>query len=247
VSSVGAVFGGALSRVIPEALISTPDPEPVFEQLGDSSLLLSWPQLDDRQAEAAVHAAHSRLAGHADPAIRGLVPGWSTLAVHFHPLDVSAEVLAGRLRMRLNRAGGTVRTTERCHRIPVSFAPEHAVDLRDVATACSLTVSDCIAILTTSVFRVRMIGFAPGFPYLSGLPEVLHLPRRATPRLTVPAGSIAIAGGLAGIYPQASPGGWHILGHTTLSLFDPRQSPPCLLQTGDEVRFERLGADGVEV
>ncbi|MGV2341407.1 MAG UNVERIFIED_CONTAM: allophanate hydrolase subunit 1 [Planctomycetaceae bacterium] len=88
--------------------------------------------------------------------------------------------------------------------------------------------------------------FCAGFPYLAGLPEVLHLPRRATPRLTVPAGSVAIAGGLAGIYPQASPGGWHLLGRTSLSLFDPRKSPPCLLQTGDEVRFERVEPDGVD-
>jgi KipI family sensor histidine kinase inhibitor len=81
---------------------------------------------------------------------------------------------------------------------------------------------------------------------LAGLPEVLHLPRRATPRLNVPAGSVAIAGGLAGIYPQAYPGGWHLLGRTSLSLFDPGQSPPCLLQTGDEVRFERMEPDGAD-
>ncbi|MFM7038324.1 MAG: 5-oxoprolinase subunit PxpB [Planctomycetaceae bacterium] len=227
--------------------MSLADPAPVFEWLGDSSLLLSWPHLDDHQAEAAVHAAHGCLSCRGDAAIYGLVPGWSTLAVHFNPLVISADVLEERLRHDLSSAGAAERKTPRLLRIPVSFAPEHTPDLCDVATACGLTAPECIAVLTTSIFRVRMIGFAPGFPYLSGLPEVLHLPRRATPRLTVPAGSVAIAGGLAGIYPQVSPGGWHILGHTSLSLFDPRQSPSCLLQTGDEVRFERVEPDGVDV
>lgn len=235
-----------MTRVMPETSMSPSDPEPVFERLGDSSLLLSWPQLDDHQVEAVVHAAHDCLSSRRDAAICGLVPGWSTLAVHFSPLVISADVLEERLRQDLRSRLATARTTPRCLRIPVSFAPEHTPDLCDVANACGLTIPECIAVLTTSIFRVRMIGFAPGFPYLSGLPDVLHLPRRATPRLTVPAGSIAIAGGLAGIYPQASPGGWHLLGRASLALFDPRQSPPCLLQTGDEVRFERLEPDGVD-
>lgn len=235
-----------MTRVMPEAAISHPDPEPVFERLGDSSLLLSWPQLDDHQAEAVVHAAHGCLSSRGNAAICGLVPGWSSLAVHFSPLVISADALEERLRQDLRSGLATVRTAPRCLRIPVSFAPEHSPDLCDVANACGLTIPECIAVLTTSMFRVRMIGFAPGFPYLAGLPEVLHLPRRATPRLTVPAGSVAIAGGLAGIYPQASPGGWHLLGRTSLSLFDPGQSPPCLLQTGDEVRFERMEPDGAD-
>lgn len=235
-----------MTRVMPEASMSPSDPEPVFERLGDSALLLSWPQLDDHQVEAVVHAAHDCLSSHGDAAICGLVPGWSTLAVHFSPLVISADVLEERLRQDLRSGLAAARTTPRCLRIPVSFAPEHTPDLCDVANASGLTIPECIAVLTTSIFRVRMIGFAPGFPYLSGLPDVLHLPRRATPRLTVPAGSVAIAGGLAGIYPQASPGGWHLLGRASLSLFDPRQSPPCLLQTGDEVRFERVEPDGVD-
>ncbi|MEY3176763.1 MAG: hypothetical protein RLZZ436_4677 [Planctomycetota bacterium] len=219
-------------------------PEPVCEPLGDSALLFSWPQLEEPGVEVVVQAAHRSLLSGRDPAVRGLVPGWSTLAVHFSPLEESPSVLENRLRLQLRRAPETVLTAPRCLRIPVSFAPEHALDLPEVAMSCGLTVSGCIAALTASVFRVRLIGFAPGFPYLSGLPEAFHLPRRATPRLTVPAGSVAIAGGLAGIYPQASPGGWHIVGRTSLALFDPQRTPPCLLQPGDEVQLERLDLVG---
>jgi hypothetical protein len=111
----------------------------------------------------------------------GLVPGWSTLAVHFRPLQITAEVLEQRLRLRqrLREPLNTVPAAPRCVRIPVSFLPDHAVDLESVAAACGFLVEACIAELTGSALRVRLIGFSPGFPYLSGLPEVLHVPRRA--------------------------------------------------------------------
>ncbi|MFM7055737.1 MAG: 5-oxoprolinase subunit PxpB [Planctomycetota bacterium] len=215
-------------------------PEPCCERPGDSTLLFSWPQLDEQSTEVTVLAAHHCLAACTDSAIRGLVPGWSSLAVHFSPLEVAADVLEQRLRLRLQQPIETARVAPRIMQIPVSFLPEHSLDLPHVADSCRMTVEDCIELLTATVFRVRMIGFSPGFPYLSGLPEALRLPRRATPRLAVPAGSVAIAGGLAGIYPQRSPGGWHLVGHTSVRLFDPAQTPACLLQPGDEVRLVPL-------
>lgn len=214
-------------------------PEPCCERLGDATLLFSWPQLPEQSAETVVHAAHRSLAAFTDSDVRGLVPGWSSLAVHFSPLDIAADLLEKRLRERLQQPIDARIAAPRTVRIPVSFLPEHSPDLPDVAASCGLKVEDCIEMLTTSVLRVRMIGFSPGFPYLSGLPEPLHIPRRATPRIAVPAGSVAIAGEFAGIYPQNSPGGWHIVGHTSLRLFDPQQSPACLLQPGDEVWLER--------
>lgn len=95
-----------------------------------------------------------------------------------------------------------------------------------------------------SIYTVYMIGFQPGFPYLGGLPKCLHTPRRATPRTVVPAGSVGIGGAQTGIYPFASPGGWQLIGHTKLALFDKNQAQPTLLQAGDTVKFV---VEGIEL
>lgn len=121
--------------------------------------------------------------------------------------------------------------------IPVRYGGTHGPDLSEVAERLQLTENEVIDLHTAAEYTVLMIGFLPGFPYLGPLPEALHLPRRDTPRLRVPPGSVAIAGGQTGIYPQASPGGWHLIGHTDFRLFDPSERPPARLQPGQRVRF----------
>lgn len=115
--------------------------------------------------------------------------------------------------------------------IPVVY---DGVDLDDIN---GLSAAEVIALHTSAEYVVAFLGFAPGFPYLSGLPERLRVPRLATPRTAVPAGSVAIADEWCGIYPTASPGGWRLLGHTDVTLFDPRREEPALLAPGTRVRF----------
>jgi len=110
-------------------------------------------------------------------------------------------------------------------------------DLAEVAVAVGLGVDEVVSAVTGAELLVAFCGFAPGFAYLTGLPALLHLPRRATPRTRVPAGSVAIAGEYAGIYPTASPGGWHLLGHTDAVLFDAARPEPALLPPGTRVRL----------
>ena len=121
--------------------------------------------------------------------------------------------------------------------IPVCYGRENGMDLDEVAARTGLSPEEVITLHSGTVYTVAAVGFSPGFPYLSGLPEQLHLPRRETPRLSVPAGSVAMAGGQAGIYPFNSPGGWHVIGRTGITLFDPDKPQPALLQPGDRVRF----------
>ncbi len=121
--------------------------------------------------------------------------------------------------------------------IPVRYGGTHGPDLSEVAERLQLTENEVIDLHTAAEQTVLMVGFLPGFPYLGPLPDTLHLPRRDTPRLRVPPGSVAIAGGQTGIYPQASPGGWHLIGHTDFRLFDPTERPPARLQPGQRVRF----------
>jgi KipI family sensor histidine kinase inhibitor len=124
--------------------------------------------------------------------------------------------------------------------IPVCFEEEFALDLADVAAKCRLTPEVVIRRFCDARYQVACVGFTPGFPYLSGLPPELAVPRKSTPRTAVPAGSVAIGGGQAGIYPTSSPGGWNVIGRTPLKLFDSESDPPSLLTAGDRVRFKRI-------
>lgn len=121
--------------------------------------------------------------------------------------------------------------------IPVHYGGEFGEDLFDVATHHNTTAEEIIHRHTSATYTVFMMGFQPGFPYLGGLPENLHTPRRNVPRTRVPTGSVGIGGSQTGVYPFTSPGGWQLLGRTEMLLFDIQQNPPVLLQAGDQVRF----------
>lgn len=126
----------------------------------------------------------------------------------------------------------------RAHTLPVHY---DGADLQHVARSCGLSCERVIELHSGASYTVAWLGFLPGFAYLDGLPEPLHLPRRTTPRVRVPAGSLAIAGGQTALYPSASPGGWHLIGRCDLTLFDPHSASPSLLQPGDLVRFHPVG------
>ena len=121
--------------------------------------------------------------------------------------------------------------------IPVVYGGAGGPDLQVVADGASLSPKQVVELHSSVDYVVYFIGFQPGFPYLGGLDERLHTPRRAEPRVIVPSGSVGIGGSQTGIYPLAAPGGWQLIGHTPVSLFDPLQHPPTLLRPGDSVRF----------
>jgi len=125
----------------------------------------------------------------------------------------------------------------RCIEIPVTYGGAHGHDLDAVAAQCSISSERLIALHSAALYRVYCLGFQPGFAYLGGLDPALEIPRLDTPRLSVPAGSVAIGGSQTAVYPSNSPGGWHIIGHTETSLFDPTSVQASLLRPGDRVRF----------
>ncbi len=171
------------------------------------------------------------------------VPAYISLTVHFEPLtvraawphkDSPARAVVAYLQKILPQAEIADVEAPALHRIPVQY---DGPDLPEAADRLRLSEADLIALHSGIEYIVCMIGFLPGFPYLGFLPPELELPRRDTPRLRVPAGSVAIAGRQTGIYPQVSPGGWHLIGRTEVILFEPGRPQPALLQAGDRVQF----------
>lgn len=172
--------------------------------------------------------------------VRDVVPTFRSLTVLFDPLHTDADALGRRL-LDLSAAGGSSVHAGRRWRLPVCFAAECAPDLAALSAACGLAEAAVVQRLTSTPFRVGMIGFMPGFPYMTGLPPALALPRLATPRKAVPARSLAVAGAMCCVYPWESPGGWRLLGRTPLPLFDlQRADEPAWLAAGDEVHWQAV-------
>jgi KipI family sensor histidine kinase inhibitor len=162
------------------------------------------------------------------------IPAWGTLLV---TTDGDVGTLMSQLR-DLSWENSEPLQESRMHEIPVVYDGE---DLAAVAQACGLSEAEVVRLHGSTEYVVAFLGFSRGFPYLSGLPEALRLPRRSPPRTKVPAGSVAIAFDQCGVYPMATPGGWHLLGRTDRQLFDPEREPPSELSSGDRVRFVDVG------
>lgn len=203
---------------------------------GESGLLLTAKApLDD--ANRAVIALARRLEMALLPGVTLVQPTLTSLLVRFDPLTTTPAAVEALLRPLLPAAPQHDTGPARVVELHVNYGGVHGPDLEDVAQQLGLSPAEVVRLHTQTVFRVLMLGFAPGFAYIGPLPSALTLPRRATPRPAVAAGSVAIAAGMTGIYPQRLPGGWHIIGHTSAMLFNPARTPPSLVQLGDGVRF----------
>lgn len=209
--------------------------------LGDSALLLRFGAQVDAGVNAQVHRAAAELRRVVLPGVQAIAPSYAALVLM---LDLPAVLRSGgtgallaRVRESLAADAPAGDTDGRLLEVPVRYGGDAGPDLPLVAQATGLAPDEVVRLHAGALYRVAMLGFKPGFPYLLGLPVELRLPRRSSVRTRVAAGSVAIAGAQAGIYPCESPGGWHVLGRTELRLFDPARLPPSLLLPGDRVRF----------
>lgn len=211
-----------------------------IEPLGDACLVVRLGSGVDADTSRAVAAATASLTAAALPGVIDIAPTFNTVAVVFDPLRADPGDLATAILARLCSLEGAVPATGATGaiiEIPVSYGGDDGPDLDAVATQTGLAPEEVVRLHATADHVVGMIGFAPGFPYLLGLPAALSIPRHPTPRTSVPAGSVAIAERQTGIYPRTSPGGWHVIGRTPHAMFDARRDPPALLRAGDLVRF----------
>lgn len=193
--------------------------------------------------DLAREAAARQVPGDGDDSglvsIVDIVPTFRSLTVHFDPLRGDGRRLGEKLRELAGTAGSASLKGRHWH-LPVCFDDEYAPDLADLAAAKGLAREAVVARLTGAQFQVYMIGFMPGFPYMGGLPEVLQMPRLASPRKAVPARSLAVAGEMCAVYPWESPGGWRLLGRTPVPMFDAAAAAPSLLASGDRVSWQAI-------
>ena len=210
--------------------------------LGDSAWTLEFGSTMDPAINARVMGLAERLTRtrNTEALLTGVVDGVPTfrsLTVHYDPLLTNATALGERLLVLAQDAYQDLPAGRLWH-LPVCFDTEFAPDLPRLAEARGLSSDGVVQRLLAATFRVYMIGFQPGFPYMGGVPQGLHTPRLATPRHQVPAQWVALAGEMCSVYPWESPGGWNLIGRTPVVLFDLRQADqPAMLAAGDEVRW----------
>jgi KipI family sensor histidine kinase inhibitor len=208
------------------------------QPLGDSALTIAFGTEKSAELLKRVHAATFAVSAASLPEVEDVVTAYLSLAVFYDSRKTSYSEVATRVLGVCERASiaGPAPETSLIHEIPITY---DGPDLEDVATSLGLSIEDVIGRHLARTYSVDLIGFVPGWAYLSELDPALHLPRRAQPRPRVPAGSVAIAGAQTGVYPLATPGGWHIIGHTDTVMFDPARDPPAIFRPGDKVRFVR--------
>lgn len=201
---------------------------------GDCSISLVFEQKIDIDINNRVIALAENIRF---PGLVECIPAYSALTVVYDPCLVTFKEVEISIAATVRSLEKTPKKPPRIVEIPVSYGGECGPDIGFVARHSGLTEQEVIAQHSAPLYRVYMLGFTPGFPYLGGLEPALETPRLEKPRLSIPAGSVGIAGMQTGVYPISSPGGWQIIGKTSLNLFDVNEEEPFLLLAGDYIRF----------
>lgn len=213
-----------------------------FLSMGDGGMTVEFGREVDPAVHSRVLALDAALAAEPIAGVIEASPTYRSLFLQYDPVVIGWNDLKTRLGALIAKAGAKAPAGRRWV-VPAVFAPEFGEDLPMVAETKGMTLEQLVTAFCAAEYRVYMIGFVPGFTYLGGLPEPLHLSRRLSPRLLVPAGSVAIGGVQAGMNPIDQPSGWHLLGKTPTRLFDLAREQPCIFAAGDLLTFEPIDAD----
>jgi KipI family sensor histidine kinase inhibitor len=211
-------------------------PDPIFCPLADSALTIALGDRADAETSARVRAVAAGVRAAALAPVRDIAFGYAAVTVWYDALHTGYAAMEALLQPIVAAAvvAEPAFVAGREHVIPVQY---DGPDLEDVARRTGLAVADVIARHSARTYTVYFLGFVPGWAYLGELDPVLVVPRRTEPRARVPAGSVAIAGAQTGVYPYTIPGGGHLIGRTSVGLFDPMRHPPAVFAAGDRVRF----------
>ena len=226
---------------------------PIFHALSENALLVEFGHTINRDINDRVLSLFDILNEQRFTGFREAVPAYSSIAVYYDVVSVkrsiphqsAADTVKKHLLSLLEHTGER-NATHRLVDIPVCYDESFGLDLTSIASSKNLDRSEVIQLHTARSYHIYMMGFLPGFAYMGEVDDRISMPRKSQPRLTVPPGSVGIAGVQTGIYPLQSPGGWQIIGRTPLKLFDPSSDDPVLLKAGDTVRFYQITKDEFE-
>jgi inhibitor of KinA len=218
---------------------------PLFRIMGDRSLLVELGADISSSVNQRVQELFNAVDRHRFKGVLDLVPSYRSLLIIYDPLCISPDEIKTGINDIWKNPDQSRLPQSQTVKIPVVYGGDHGPDLKRVAQYHNLTPREVVGFHTSPFYRVYMIGFTPGYPYLGEVPDAIATPRRETPRTLVPKGSVGIAQKQTGIYPVDSPGGWQIVGWTPVKFFDPHGQPPSRLVMGDRVQFYAITAQEV--
>ncbi|GEL06798.1 5-oxoprolinase subunit PxpB [Salisediminibacterium halotolerans] len=214
-----------------------------IKPFGDTAIRISFGDQISMTVNKRIRSLVQLIRERDIPAVQEWIPAYTSVTVIYDPAVSRYESVRAELEKLQSYIASTNLPSAKRIRLPVYYGGESGPDLANVAEINGLTPDEAVKLHSSHDYYIFMIGFTPGFPYLGGMPKALTAPRLTAPRKKVPQGSVGIAGEQTGVYSLTTPGGWQIIGHTPVRLYDPDRDPPVLLESGDYLRFDPVSSD----
>lgn len=208
-----------------------------FMPAGNEAMVVEFGQTIDEEINARVHALAAFVQGRNLSGVREVLPTFRSLMIFYDSGKTTYRRLEKEIRHFKIEASGAKRETKKVLMVPCCYGSAYGPDLKDMAVSLGMSEEEIIHIHAGSEYKIYMLGFLPGFVYLGGLDDRIHVPRLPAPRTEIPARSVGIGGSQTGVYPVASPGGWRLIGSTPIDFYDPDRENPILCKAGDYIRF----------